>query len=133
MNTNTTILKWDVTVQKGIILLNTLCIIAGIFSSPFFLLVLALQFFSGLYQLISSAVHLRFPHRSIGYRQYRTLHFWGGLAYVCLLGFIWSHDPGKPLLIITALIIPQCILYSYFALCYYELKYLEHLEFHILR
>ena len=135
MSTNTAILKWDVMIQKLLIALNTVLIIATLLSMSFFLLVLTLQFFGGLYQIISSGFHLRFPHKSIGFRQYRLLHFWGGLAYVSFLVLIGycQLQPNQVIMALVLLVIPQCILYSYFALCYLELKQLQHREFHILR
>ena len=132
MSTNTEFLKGDVAIQKGLIAINTLLILSSIINPPFVVLILVLQFFGGLYQIITSGAHLCLQHKSIGYRQYRLLHFWSCLAYLCLLKLSSPHL-GNIVSTITVIIIPQCIFYSYFALCYYELRYLEHREFHILR
>jgi hypothetical protein len=133
MNTNTAILKWDVTVQKGLMALNSLLILATIFAPGFLYVLLPLQFIEGLYQLISSGMHLHFPHKSIGFIKFRLIHFWGSLAYLIILGFMLAYQPDGILMAITALLIPQCIFYAYFALCYTELKQLQNREFHILR
>ena len=133
MNTNTAILKWDVTVQKGLLVINTLGILVGVVCHPFLYLVLILQFVEGFYQLISNGMHLRFPHKSIGYRKFRIIHFWGSIIFLILFGLVLAHEPGEISMIFITLIIPQTIFYCYFALCYSELKYLNHREFHILR
>jgi hypothetical protein len=132
MNTNTAILKSDVTFQKALIAINVLAILACVINFYFIMAILLLQLFGGLYQLASSSINLRLNHKSIGYRQYRLLHFWGGLTYVCII-MLWSPHLGQIISTIFVLLIPQCIFYAYFALCYNELKYLQHREFHILR
>jgi len=135
MNTNTEILVWDVRIQKGLAILNALLILASLFG-PLIYLLLFLQLLECPYQLISSGLHLGFPHKSIGYRQYRLIHFWGGLAYLALFAFVFIqllNQPHDRLLLLTGVIIPQCIFYGYFALCYRELKQLQSREFHILR
>jgi hypothetical protein len=133
MNTNTAILKWDVTVQKGLMVLNSLLILATIFAPGFLCVLLLLQFIEGLYQLISSGMHLHFPHKSIGFVKFRLIHFWGSLAYLCLLVLLCLDGHGGVWMFLTAIVIPQCVFYGYFFLCYSELKQLQNREFHILR
>lgn len=133
MSTNTSILKWDVKVQTGLVVLNLLLWLwLTLDRSPLFF-ILILQFICGLYQLISSGIHLTHPHKSIGFVKFRLLHFWGGIAFLFLFGLTMSHEPGNVLMALFVFIIPQCILYGYFLLCRAELKQLEHREFHILR
>jgi hypothetical protein len=132
MNTNTATLKTDVTIQKGLVALNALVFLVSIVNPHFLVIILPLQFFGGIYQLVSSGIHLRLAHKSLGYRQYRLLHFWGCLAYLCAI-ILWSPHLGQIVPTIFVVIIPQVIFYCYFALCYFELKQLQHREFHILR
>ena len=133
MNTNTEILKWDVTVQKGLMTFNSLLILATIFVPAFSYFLWPWQFLVGLYQLISSGMHLRFPHKSIGFLKFRVVHFWGSLVYLCSLVLTCTYVTNGVMLLVSGLVIPQCIFYAYFTLCYAELKQLQNREFHILR
>ncbi len=133
MSTNTSILKWDVKIQTGLVALNLLLWPCLALDRSAFFFILILQFICGIYQLISNGVHLTHPHKSMGFVKFRMFHFWGGIAFLFLFGLVISHEPPKVIMALFVIVIPQLIFYGYFFLCRAELKQLEHREFHILR
>ena len=131
----TKILKWDVVLQSLMIPFNLIFTLVP----SFWFFLLLLQFFEGIYQLISSGINLSMGHKSIGYKQYRQLHFIGSIAYIaflCLLIEAGSFMEGlifKIAMLVFFVIIPQAISYAYFWLCKKELVYLQNREFFILK
>ena len=128
----TKILKWDLIVQMALLAINCLLLLTIIFAPTFLYFLLPWQVLVGFYQLISSGLFLRFWYKSAAYRKFRLIHFWGSLVYLCLLDLACTYMNYEVLLWGMAFIIPQCVFYAYFALCYFELKQLKNREFHIL-
>ncbi len=129
----TKILKYDVAVQTVLVVINLLTYLAFALDRDLGYLILILQFIIGMWQLTSSGLHLLLQHKSIGYMQWRALHFWGSVCYISLLAVLagWYYLYLLGLLLVV--IIPQGILYAYFWLCRSELHYLQNREFFILR
>ena len=129
----TKILKWDVDIQKFLIVVNIIVFVAmisngGLSNVWFFSMAL-----SGFFQIIGNAIHILVGHKSIGYRNLRLWHFWCSLFYIYFFFAIFYAFAVVALRWVFVIIIPEAAFFAYFSLCYHELKYLQHREFHILR
>ena len=129
----TMILKWDYRIQLILGLFNLAGFVAFWYLAY---IVLFFQAILGLYQLTSNGVHLLLQHKSLGFTDWRKVHFFGSIIYAALLTplLLWGINSFNSFLFaLLLLIIPQAILYGYIFLCKRELDFLEQREFHILK
>ncbi|MFM2306914.1 MAG: hypothetical protein RLZZ367_1583 [Bacteroidota bacterium] len=127
----TSILKWDLRVQIGMVVINLLAVATTLVEPTLLLIV---QFLIGTYQLCSSALHIFLKHKSIGFTQWRVRHLFGSLLYLVFLAAFGSTDfMGAAGFVILVIIVPQIILFAYVGLCKKELEFIQEREFHILK
>ena len=133
MNTNTEILKWDVDLQKILVVINVVALLGMLVDGGLFYVWFYSLAISGTLQIISNVVHLLLAHKSIGYASLRLWHFWCSLLYIFFFVAIFNALGADVLRWVTMIIIPETVFFAYFTLCSHELNYLQHREFHILR
>ena len=95
-----------------------------IYQEDYSLLILALLFLCGLYQLIASSTLLLCSDSSSQFIGWRRRHLWGSLfylAFLCLLAYFKMSD--KHVWIALLIVIPQIIFFSYYGLTILELRH----------
>ena len=85
----TKILSWDVNIQGFLVIVNLLLMCTAFIIQDLILMLLGLQLFTAIYQLISSGVNLRLQHKSMGYQKFRLMHFWGAVVYLVLVYLLY--------------------------------------------